>query len=342
MKTATRNKRKRREPQVECLEGRQLLSTLTVNTLTDNAPGSLRAEIQAANLNPGADTIVFDPSLTGGTIALTSGELSVTDDLEIDGLGTTGLAISGLDKSRIFNVSGNITFDLKDITLEHGFDPINGGAIKDLNSTVNATDVLFINNHAKNDGGAIVAGPAAHLNVDSSSFVNNKSDNIGGAIATYGFTTVDDSLFLGNKAVAWGGAVFNMGTSTDLYDNEFISNSTSNPNGAGGAVMSWKSPITLEYDSFLANTSANGGAYAQLGGVATMDHGQFIANTATGHGGAIFVRQDTPITQLQMTNTDVTFNDAVVDGGGVWASIGVFSPLTSTITYNTPDDVHQV
>ena len=64
----TQNKRSRRfwrraqecrqQPTLEMLEGRIVLSTLTVLNNADSGPGSLRAEIAAAS---SGDTIVFCP-----------------------------------------------------------------------------------------------------------------------------------------------------------------------------------------------------------------------------------------------------------------------------------------
>src|SRR5262245_1671150 len=71
-------------PQLEALEDRWLPSTLTVTNNLDSGPGSLRAEIAAAHAG---DTIIFDPSLNGQTIALDSNELRITRSLTIRGPG---------------------------------------------------------------------------------------------------------------------------------------------------------------------------------------------------------------------------------------------------------------
>ena len=60
--------------QLEALEDRAVLSTLTVINPADSGAGSLRSKVAAAH--PG-DTIVFAPSLTGHTITLTSGEIAL-------------------------------------------------------------------------------------------------------------------------------------------------------------------------------------------------------------------------------------------------------------------------
>ena len=71
-------------PRLDILEDRTLPSTFTVTNLLDTGPGSLRAAVTAANANPGADVINFAVT---GTIALTSGELDITDSLTINGPG---------------------------------------------------------------------------------------------------------------------------------------------------------------------------------------------------------------------------------------------------------------
>ncbi len=76
-------------------------AVLTVTTLADSGPGSLRDRIAAAQ--PG-DTIRFD---INGTIFLDS-ELTITNDLRIEG--QTFLRVSANNKSRVFNIkSGSVS-----------------------------------------------------------------------------------------------------------------------------------------------------------------------------------------------------------------------------------------
>jgi len=65
---------RRFRPRLEALEDRWMPSTLTVTNILDSGPGSLRAEIAAAN---SGDTINFASSLDGQTVTLTSGELLI-------------------------------------------------------------------------------------------------------------------------------------------------------------------------------------------------------------------------------------------------------------------------
>src|SRR5262249_36176878 len=105
---------------VERLEDRTVPSTFTVGNLADSGPGSLRQAILDANDNPGADLIRFAPP-AGGTLTLTAGELSITDDLILDGPGVHRLTLSGNDASRVFSVSGSATdVEIRDLTIAKG------------------------------------------------------------------------------------------------------------------------------------------------------------------------------------------------------------------------------
>src|SRR5215471_10542470 len=83
---------------IEGLEDRRLFSAFTVTNLLDSGPGSLREAVDTANSTPGADQIDFDGGLKG-TIRLQS-QLTVTDDLAIDGTGQNKLVLSGDDVTR--------------------------------------------------------------------------------------------------------------------------------------------------------------------------------------------------------------------------------------------------
>ena len=115
-------------PRIETLEDRTVLSTLTVLNNQDSGPGSLRAEIAAAS---SGDTIVFDASLNGQTITLTRGELAITKNLDIEGLGASQITVSGNKASRILDISGGVSATIAGLTITAGLTDHGGGILSE-------------------------------------------------------------------------------------------------------------------------------------------------------------------------------------------------------------------
>ncbi len=125
---------------VEALERRLLLSTYTVNTLSDSAnPGAglltLRQAVADANAHAGADTVVFGsglfPTSALRTITLTRGQISLTDrsgSTTIAGPGAGKLAISGNSASRVFNIAAKVTATISNLAITRGPDDWSRGA----------------------------------------------------------------------------------------------------------------------------------------------------------------------------------------------------------------------
>ena len=111
-----RRGRSRPLPQAERLETRLALATFSVTNAADSGAGSLRQAIIGANAMVGPDDINFDPVFfnTARTITLTaaSGQLSVTDSVNIAGPGTSILTVSGGNAVRVFNIAGTGILDV--------------------------------------------------------------------------------------------------------------------------------------------------------------------------------------------------------------------------------------
>src|SRR5262245_59265312 len=88
---------------VRALEDRLAPALFTVTNLADSGAGSLRQAVLDANALAGMDSIDFAVS---GTITLTSGSLTVTDPVNIDGKNVISVTAPG---SLLVNmsISGN-------------------------------------------------------------------------------------------------------------------------------------------------------------------------------------------------------------------------------------------
>ena len=111
-------------PRLERLEDRTLLSPLMVLNNNDSGTGSLRQAILDAS--SGA-TIKFESNVND--ITLTSGELAITKNLDIEGPGpgANRLTISGGGVSRVFKIGNGATVTLANLTIANGHVDNDGG-----------------------------------------------------------------------------------------------------------------------------------------------------------------------------------------------------------------------
>jgi hypothetical protein len=118
-------------------------STIVVNT-NDTGGGSLRQAVLVANYANTPATITFTNTLSGQTITLTSGALSLSGTVTIDASPlAAGIQINGNASDRVFSVAGGSTVVLDSLTIANGRAVLsslsgNGGGIHNLgNLTVN-------------------------------------------------------------------------------------------------------------------------------------------------------------------------------------------------------------
>lgn len=147
----------------------------TVTTDSDSGPGSLRQAISDANANVLAqDTINFDAVFfsTARTIVLTSGELSITDSVNITGPGADLLTVSGNNTSRIFFVDGpNVSLTGMTMTAGNGSGTGNGGAVQ-VQSGGLSLDGVHVTANTTNLAGGIYFVTGDHQ-ITNSTFSNN-------------------------------------------------------------------------------------------------------------------------------------------------------------------------
>ncbi len=207
--------------------GGEIPQELVVSTLEDENDGdfsagdlSLREAIAIANDTEGADTITFDSSLSGGTIALTETQadprglgtvnqnLLITDSVTISGLGANNLTIDGVSGGNgIFTVDGNfdnLTIDVvfEELTITNGTIERfffngggSGGAIQVVNNA-NFTLVDSIVSNSSASGAGAISGGFQDVEIIGSLIANNGSGDpgfLGGAVTSLGNLTVINS-----------------------------------------------------------------------------------------------------------------------------------------------------
>ena len=241
------------------LEGRALLSTFTVTNTDDTGTGSLRNAVALANAHNGTDSIRFQSGLTG-VISLDSGQLDLTDDVNILGPGARKIALTNPD-GRIFE-----THDVKATIAALSFlggHADNGGAILQDRGDLTVKDAVFVRNHADNNGGAI--------------------DNVGGT-----FTGRNDR-FVANDAGGFGGAFANERGSRTKDD---VSSYGLDSKGKDKGHRPRPTPVTTAAftdSSFVGNNAYDGGALANLDGSSlSVARGSLVLNRSEADGGGIF------------------------------------------------------
>ena len=124
---------------------------LTVTSAIDILPGSLRAQVNAAN--PG-DTIVFSALTNNITQTLTAGQISFSKRLTFIGNDTTTTTVSGGLANRIFNISSGDSVTIIKVKFVNGTSTGNGGAILATDTKLKLVSVSISASTASQSGGA--------------------------------------------------------------------------------------------------------------------------------------------------------------------------------------------
>lgn len=252
---------------VEQLDDRIVPSTFTVGNLADSGLGSLREAIEDANANPGADLIRFAPAARDGTVVLTSGELSITDDLKIDGPGADRLAVSGNDASRAFQISSGAAVNIDGLTITHGRAVVRGGGILNAGtltvSNVVLSDNLVVGVPGATPGAVVDAFGGGIFNsgdlaVRSSGFFRNQAIGADGTSSSIGSSALGGAIFSNGTAIAPATAAVSYST---FLDNQAVGGAAgidASRAGIGGAIANATSTLTVSRSLFHGNRAVGG------------------------------------------------------------------------------------
>ena len=240
-------------------------ATFLVGHIGDSGPGSFRQAVLNANLTPGPDSILMAGAF--GTITLTSGPLEITDSVQINGLGSNSLTLSGGKTSRIFIIHNDATLirvELTGLELTEAYAD-HGAAILNIGEDLVLRDVWLRNNIAIGSGGALWGGgPEAGLTIQLSFFADNRAGGDGGAIYLEdagGPVILSNTQISGNQAGGQGGGMYIGHSVRDVrIERSLFSGNTAV--GAGGGLF-WQDAEggTLVFDSttMMDNRAVTGG-----------------------------------------------------------------------------------
>ena len=264
------------------------IGELTLSHCKSNAvlaEDSATIELNNTRFEAHRSSSVEQPFYNGAAIHLRgASQLHATDAHFINNRAYFGGAIFADGESALADISGG-TFDDNHATQG------SGGAIRGrLGAEIRLRDVVFLNNGAAWDAGALSCGDC-QLQAERLEFYGNVAGRHGGAVVVRDFLARDNTLvsprFIDNVAGDRGGAIYvwHRGFSGDypfaVDGGDFFGNIA----GDGGAIFagSWLPPTTTTLaisGTFRSNISSRGSAiYLSDGAVADLTGSDFSDNT---------------------------------------------------------------
>ena len=281
-------------------------------TIPGNNKCTLRAAVMEANGAPGPDTIRLQagtlyvltrPNALGPDDDLVgaSGDLDlVNDDITIHGNGAT---VDGNATERVFQVAGNITAVIRDLTIRNGSD-INGGGIFGVGN-LTLDNCTVTNNVASNHGGGIYSRAGSRLTLNGCLVSFNEvstGTSMGAGIYNLGTLDATGSTITRNVATANGlsngGGLANEGGTATFTDCTLSYNECSSQ---GGGIWN-TAALTLRRTRVQNNATRSsivGGAittdgYEPAGVSVTIEDSTISGNTPGGirqYGATMLVRR---------------------------------------------------
>jgi len=243
---------------------------------TSEGSCTLRAAVQEANALPGKQVLALTRSLymlnfeeatilaalVGNTPTLLAedgaitGDLDITDNLEIIGLSADESVIHANAGDRVIEVHSGVNLTLRDLGLTGGMaiDSGPGGGIYNNGGTV-LLDRVSVNNNFAGTGGGI-ANHRGSMRMVGSSITGNSTveGSSGGGISNESELVLENVTISGNSAGSGGGIIAQGGNAT-LTNVTLYSNVAS---GAGGGINSNGTSLTLD-NTILAGNRAGFG-----------------------------------------------------------------------------------
>ena len=230
------------------------------------------------------------------------------------GENATNTILDGEDNIQLIHMEGPCCSDtyyyvtIKNFSIINGYSNSWGGGIRvNQNVNVNLQNIIFRNNLAVYDGGAISKeNSTGYLQINNVKFFNNNARSGGAFYADAKDLKVQHCEFSGNNANANGGAIYLAYNKNVLIENTiFIQNSAP----YGGAInTNWTTDrFAVSSSWFIGNyASKNGGAIDNNADKFSLENSILAYNKAGEQGGALYVPGDTGLANIK--NSDIVFN----------------------------------
>ncbi len=248
---------------------------------------SLREALMLANAAGDADTIAFDASLAGQTLALTNGTLvtfaDVRIDGDVDGDHKADITLSGNNATSIFRMVGGNN-QLASLTLTNGRSTTESGAVNTLSGTTLVIEDCTIRDCVGRAGGAVSIG--SDVTIVNSTLSGNHSTEGGGAIfvTAYHSATLINATLYGNSSYDYGGAI---ATGRNIALTIISSTITGNYAGTtGGGIDTYtNNTVTITNSVIGGNTGAQGDIHESGATTLIASNSIFGSNVADVTGG---------------------------------------------------------
>jgi CSLREA domain-containing protein len=324
----------------------------SVDIFTDENDGScfdgdcsLRDAIIIANGNGEADTITlgagtYELSITG-TLEndAATGDLDITDDVTIIGLGPDQTTINANGIDRVFDIRFSAgTVVISGVTVFNGNAPGGGGGISHAGSDLLLINTVVVSNAAGGyAGGVLIDNSRATLiggQVISNTGMRGGGIRVNGSTAV--FTQTGDSIIAYNVVSGTGhdgsgGGVFVANSARAAFGGGQIFGNTA-AGGNGGGVLALGSVVTLDDVQILSNTASSGGGVCVDSSVLTQTGDSLIAYNVATSGGGMNVRLGARATLM---GTRILDNTTTGNGGGISISEGNAALLGVQVARNT-------
>ena len=320
-------------PRLEGLEDRWLPSQLglTVSSLADSGPATLRSAILTANAGSHSDKFTINFGVTG-KIDLQTPLPDLNGSIAIQGPGAASLTVERaagvLFSSAIVTVDAGRTASLTGLTIANG----NACGIEN-DGTLTVVNCAVVNNSGF--FGAGINNLLGTLTVSGSTLSGNSAaSGAGGIDNDAGTVTVSGSTLSGNSAGAEGGVIVNTGALT-LTNSNLAGNSAGDV--GGGIANGPGATMTVTGSTLTGNSAIAGGAIWNFATL-TVASSTLSANSAT-TGGAIYNRADSFDRSSVAVRDSVFTANSATEGGGIYNEFfGTLTVQGSTLTGNPAGD----